>query len=276
MVWALIAYLALFTPSSGNMNSLAPKASLIRVANPPQSSNTRAALQLLQLTNQARAQAGVAPLQLDNGLDAAAQAHANEMAAQGRLEHELPGEAPVMQRLAAKTTLHLDRTGENVADAASLEQAQEVLMNSPPHRQNLLNSAYNVAGMGVARDGDMLYVVQDFGHSVPAYSAGAAEARISARVNDLRAQARLPELQRFDSVAVRQSACSMARADSLKAGTSRARYVLRYANSIADAVPADVAVAIADPAVRALSVGACYARTATYPGGVYWVTLLFN
>ncbi len=33
-----------------------------------------------------------------------------------------------------------------MASAASVELAQEGLMLSPPHRQNLLNPAYNVAG----------------------------------------------------------------------------------------------------------------------------------
>ena len=44
-------------------------------------------------------------------------------------------------------------------------------MLSPPHRANLLNPSYNVIGLGVVRNGDRLYIVQDFGHALPNYSA---------------------------------------------------------------------------------------------------------
>ena len=43
-------------------------------------------------------------------------------------------------------------------------------MLSPPHRENLLDTNYNVAGFGVFRSGGRLYVVEDFGHSLPAYT----------------------------------------------------------------------------------------------------------
>src|SRR5580692_11681653 len=88
---------------------------------------------LFNLANQARAQAGVAPLQVDDGLTQAARAHAAAMAAQHELSHQ-------------------------------------GLMHSPPHRENLLNPGYNVAGFGVVRAGSALYVTQDFAHSLPAYS----------------------------------------------------------------------------------------------------------
>ena len=118
--------------------------------------------ELFDLANQARAQAGAAPLQMDDGLTRAARAHAVQMAGQQQLSHQLTGEPAFALRLAANCTLHLDRAGENVAYAGSVDQVQQGLMHSPTHRENLLNPAYNVAGFGVVRAGFSLYVAQDF------------------------------------------------------------------------------------------------------------------
>ena len=72
---------------------------------------------LFDLANQARAQAGIAPLQMDDGLIQAARAHAAGMAAQQQLSHQFAGEPSLAQRLAANSALHLDQAGENVAYA---------------------------------------------------------------------------------------------------------------------------------------------------------------
>lgn len=231
---------------------------------------------LFDLTNQARAQAGMSPLQLDDGLIQAARAHAAEMAAQQQLSHQFAGEPSLAQRLAANSTLHLDRAGENVAYAGSADQAQQSLMHSPPHRENLLNPAYNVAGFGVVRVGSTLYVAQDFGHSLPAYSPRQAGGVVSGSIARIRQEANLPQLQWMDSDAAEAAACSMARADSLKTPAPRGAYMLRYTTAQPEELPAVAAKAIEDRAVHTFSVGTCYARTNTYPNGVYWVTLVLE
>lgn len=232
--------------------------------------------ELLGLTNQARAQAAMGPLQSDDGLTQAARQHAAEMATQQQLSHQFAGEPSLAQRLAAKCTLHLDQAGENVAYAGSTEQAHQDLMHSPPHRENLLNPAYNVAGFGVVRVGTMLYVAQDFGHSLPAYSPRQAGGIISGTIARVRRQANLPQLQWMDSDAADEAACSMARADSLKKAAPRGAYILRYTTAQPEALPDAASKAIEDRSVRTFSLGTCYSRTSTYPNGVYWVTLVLE
>src|SRR5580698_3440838 len=76
----------------------APPAKVLNVASArqqpspddPSPYDAEAERQLLDLANQARAQAGVAPLQMDDGLTRAARIHAAEMAAQQQLSHQLP------------------------------------------------------------------------------------------------------------------------------------------------------------------------------------------
>jgi uncharacterized protein YkwD len=126
---------------------------------------------LLNLANQARTQAGVPRLTLDAGLCKAARTHAEAMFAAQQLSHQFKGEPSLPQRLAAATQTQLDQEGENVALDFDANEGHQHLMLSPPHRANLLNPAYNVVGLGVVRSGDRLYIVQDFGHALPHYSA---------------------------------------------------------------------------------------------------------
>ena len=91
-------------------------------------------------------------------------AHATEMAAQQQLSHQFPGEPSLLTRLTKNSNLHLDAAAENVAYASTVDQAHDVLMHSPPHRENLLNPGYNVGGFSVVRSGSVLYVTEDFGH----------------------------------------------------------------------------------------------------------------
>ena len=260
-----------------------PSAKVVKVASAQQPSpndsssyDAEGERELLDLANQARAQAGVKPLQIDDGLTQAARAHATAMAGQRQLSHQFAGEAELAQRLAADCALHLDQVGENVGYAGSVDQAQQGFMHSPPHRENLLNPAYNVAGFGVVRAGYSLYVAQDFGHSLPAYSPRQAGGLVSGSIARLRRDANLPQLQWKDSDTAQNAACSMAQADSLKTVAARGLYIVRYTTAQPEILPSGAAKVIEDRAVHTFSVGTCYARSNSYPNGVYWVTLVLQ
>jgi hypothetical protein len=173
--------------------------------------------------------------------------------------------------------LQLDQEGENVALDYDAQHGHEHLMLSPPHRANLLNSAYNVVGLGVVRSGDRLYIVQDFGHALPNYSPIEVKDRIAAAVNEKRRHSGRPELQRRDLLTADDAACSMAQADKL--GTTPVRKlaerftVLTYTSLRPETLPSGATRAISSHHLHSFSIGACYARTDTYPTGVYWVVL---
>ena len=237
---------------------------------------------LLDLANQSRAQAGAPALTLDAGLCQAARAHAEAMFAARQLSHQLDGEPSLPQRLGSATPITLDQEGENVALDFDAADGHKNLMLSPPHRANLLNPAYNVAGLGVVRSGDRLYIVQDFGHALPNYSPAEVKDKIAATVMQARHQANQPALARRDFLskdlpAPDAAACSMAHTDQL--GTSpihqlAQRYtVLTYNSLHPETLPASAAAMLASHNLRSFSIGACYGRTAAYPTGVYWVVL---
>jgi uncharacterized protein YkwD len=240
----------------------------------------RAEQVLLDLANQARAQAGAPLLALDAGLCQAARAHAGAMFAARELSHQFEGEPSLPQRLAGATRTQLDQEGENVALDSDAADGHQHLMLSPPHRANLLNPAYNVVGLGVVRGGDRLYIVQDFGHALPNYSAAEVKEHIAATVAQARHQANQPELARQDLPTADDAACSMAHADKL--GTSPVhqlaqRYtVLTYTSLQPETLPVNAGRVLASHNLRSFSLGTCYARTDTYPAGVYWVVLALD
>jgi uncharacterized protein YkwD len=233
--------------------------------------------ELLRLANSSRHQVGAPPLTLDPGLSQAARIHAQAMLEAHQLSHQFNGEASLAVRLAAITDLQLDEEAENVAVDYNPQQGHEHLMNSPPHRANLLNPAYNVVGLAVMRSGEQIYIVQDFGHAVPAYSTIEWKARVAADVNQARRQSHQSDLQRQDLSTADEAACSMAEADKL--GTApvhklAGRYtVLSYTSLHPEALPDGAARAIAEQNLHDFSVGACYAHTNTYPTGMYWIVL---
>ena len=279
MFWALITVISLHLAAGGAPSHPAPDKTPANSLVVPSDSSTydlQAERQLLEMANAERAHAGLAPLKMDDGLVRAARAHAAEMASQNQLSHQFSGEPSLPQRLAASSTLRLEREGENVAMAGNADQAHQALMSSPPHRDNLLSPNFNVAGFGVFRSGHMLYVAQDFGSSLPSYSVRQAEELVSASVEQLRAQAKMPRLQRVDSGSIQTSACAMAQADSLNAAAPPpGAYMLRYTSMTPEALPVGISKVIAARGLHTYSAGTCYSKTQKYPGGAYWVVLVF-
>src|SRR5258705_3636310 len=137
-----------------------PTPKLLSAALASPSEDSAAESELLELANQRRREAGVAPLRVDEGLTNAARAHARMMVDRQRLSHQFEGERSLMPRL-HDAGLWPNSAGENVAYHASVEKAFESLMQSPPHRQNLLDPDFNVAGMAAFWSGGGLYLGAD-------------------------------------------------------------------------------------------------------------------
>lgn len=238
----------------------------------------QAEIELLQWVNEARAQYGAPPLTATSELIVAARQHALEMLRHEKLSHQFPGEADLKQRLGEWNT-HFDKAGENVAIDFSPEEAQTSLMNSPQHRANLLNPIYNAVGIGIAREGSRLYVVQDFVRTLPKVAGHEAEEQIAARVTRMRQASRLPQLQRQTKPELRQSACDMARRNQVDTrsapATGRPQQVLSYTEMNPDEVPASAGKLITDISIKRYSVGACYTRNQAHPSGAYYVMMLF-
>ena len=180
MLWVLIVLLAMAGNAGGQSSTPAaqtddarpthrstqPTPKLLSSTMPSSAEDRAAESALLELANQRRREAGVPPLRTDKGLTEAARAHARLMVQREQLSHQFDGEPSLMPRL-RESGLHINQAGENVAYNAGPEEAFEALMQSAPHRQNLLDPDFNVAGMAAFWSRGRLYVVQDFAHQLP-------------------------------------------------------------------------------------------------------------
>ncbi|MGB6247806.1 MAG: CAP domain-containing protein [Terriglobales bacterium] len=246
--------------------------------------------ELLEAANKSRGLAGASPLRMDESLREAARAHALRMVASDRLEHQLPGEPSLLERIAQVTSpdsplhdslkkaLKVDRAGENIAHATCALGANEALMRSAPHRQNLLDRGFNIAGIAAIWSKGRLYVVQDFAREVPSYSGEQSRKLIARSVDDVRQQAGLPELAQLSPPNLDEAACKLATQNRPNAHLISTAYsnrrIIAYTESHPETLPPGALRLLRDPGVRQFAVGSCYARNAAYPTGMYWVAIL--
>jgi uncharacterized protein YkwD len=239
--------------------------------------DAQAEAQLLKLANQDRAVAGLPALTLDRGLTEAARNHAFAMAKAQQLSHQFAGEAALTRRIADVTDLRIDQAGENVALDFDVESAQDHLMKSPPHRANLLDSGFNVAGFAVVRASGRLYVVQDFARKFSTYNLHQTESMIAGALNQWRSQHGLSALAVNAPAEIRDAACGMAQTNTLTTRTirdlSQRHAVMTYTQAQPEVLPAGISSVLSKPQVKQISIGACFARGEKYPNGVYWVAL---
>ncbi|MGW2212159.1 CAP domain-containing protein [Streptomyces sp. NPDC001781] len=116
---------------------------------------------VVELVNAERAKAGCSPVQLNSTLTRAAQAHSADMAAHKTMSHTGSDGSDPGSRITA-AGYRWSAYGENVAFGYSTpEQVMAGWMNSPGHRENILNCSYKEIGVGLAQPGS--YWTQDFG-----------------------------------------------------------------------------------------------------------------
>jgi uncharacterized protein YkwD len=232
----------------------------------------------LEAANKNRKLAGIAPLRMEESLREAARAHARRMVESERLEHQLAGEPSLLQRIAWASSLKIDRAGENIAFANGAPRVNEALMRSAPHRKNLLDGKFNIAGIAAFWSKGRLYVVQDFAHEVTSYSANQSGQRVGRAVDRTRQLAGLPELVQLSPPNLNEAACSLAEEmrpnARLIATAYNNRKIVTYTESHPDVLPEEALQLLRDPNIRKFAVGSCYARNAAYPTGTYWVAIL--
>ena len=86
-------------------------------------------------------------------LNTKAQAWAEKLAREGRLSHST---------LAAGVPSCWQSLAENVGSGSSAAAVQDQFMASSAHRANVLSTAWNWVGVGYAKNGSRVYVVQVF------------------------------------------------------------------------------------------------------------------
>lgn len=117
---------------------------------------------MLELVNQARAQAGLPPLSPDPVLTQLARMKSQDMVDKGYFSHYSPtfGLPYQMEVNAGIRARHMG--AENLGSGPNVEMAHYLLMASPGHRSNILNPNFTEIGIGVAHNGTGVVTTQLF------------------------------------------------------------------------------------------------------------------
>lgn len=128
----------------------------------------RVRAEMLAEVNALRRKAGAPELRMNAALQKAAQAHAQDMLERGFFAHKSPGNTTVRER-ATKAGYKWRNIGENIAEGQkSVDEVVATWMDSPGHRQNMLEPKFREIGIGLVtgkgRDGEYRVIwVQNFG-----------------------------------------------------------------------------------------------------------------
>lgn len=120
-----------------------------------------AGVQITLLVNEERVAAGLPTLTWSSALTDVAVGYATEMATEGFFSHTSPRTGDVGDRLDS-AGISFRSAGENLAWGPTVDRIHIGLMNSPTHRNNILNGGFRNVGIGVVRGPLGLMVVQIF------------------------------------------------------------------------------------------------------------------
>lgn len=229
--------------------------------------------EIVRLVNAERAKAGLPALTVDERLTRIAREHSQLLLANRRLSHQFSGEPDLRHRVIA-SGLRFDASGENVGFDASAVLAHRSLMNSPPHRANILDPNFSVIGIGVVRSGDNIYVTQDFARRLVELSPDQAESLVIQGFADLRRSNGAKPLPLVRNNSLRELACHMAREDRLETDLARdipnVRSVLVWTAAQPQKLPAEFDK-LRTSRFSGWSLGACFASSNRYPNPVWWM-----
>jgi uncharacterized protein YkwD len=110
--------------------------------------------QFIAKMNAARQSAGLRPYSVASDLTSVARGHSNQMAQRQQLYHN-PSLTSDVQNWQA--------VGENVGEGPTVDDIHQAFMNSPEHRDNILDHDFTQVGVGVTVDSHgTVWVTEDF------------------------------------------------------------------------------------------------------------------
>ena len=202
---------------------------------------------LFQAANAERTQRGLPELRWDDALYRAATNHAIEMARRQSISHRYPEEAELSVR-GQQAGAHFSVIAENVAEAPTAVRIHSAWMDSPGHRENLLDPRLDSIAISVIRRDGQLYAVQDFERSVADLSYTDQENAVAALLNAVAPLQMAP-----DSTDARRT-CAM---ETGYAGSRRPTVVFRYTAGDLERLPEALSAKAASGKYHEAAVGAC-------------------
>jgi uncharacterized protein YkwD len=238
-------------------------------------SSSPAEQQILDQLNMQRQKAGFAALAWNDQVAEAARRHSQTMAENGGISHQFTGEAALPERVAA-LGVRFTVSAENVARTEYVEDVHLALMNSPGHRANMLNPAYNAIGIGVVEHKGKIYVTQDFVYQVQEYS----EAQFStAFAEAYTANPKSRGGARIDSQPdplLHDLACATDGDASKLSGRVEGTYLVVFNASEPRRLPQQLLDRAAESRSQRLSFGVCFRPDTEHGYANFWVVAAFD
>jgi len=214
MYWKKVCILALLTlfivaerTSNGYAWSVFPEAHAFKASG----GNIARSEELLYLVNQYRTAHGLPSLTMDARLVGLAQEHAEEMAKQGVISHDLlSGNLSVRMRNAG---YKYKMVRENLARSRTISYAHYAWLESPSHKSNILAADVSHIGIGIAkgdpatRYGDYLFIVEIFASPRKDYEPSQIKESLMDRIEKLRQES--PVSTKHDSTLEKMAAGSL-------------------------------------------------------------------
>ena len=119
--------------------------------------------QLLELLNGERSKRGLNLLKIDKVLKQLALGHSRKMSREQKLSHDFPGYPSLAERM-RKSGLYFTSAGENVSFSNTFVASyiHKGFMDSPPHRQRILDHEYSHCGITIVESAKGFWVTQEF------------------------------------------------------------------------------------------------------------------
>jgi uncharacterized protein YkwD len=204
--------------------------------------------QLFEALNHERATHSLPALRWDDALFKAARLHALRMVNLNQLEHQLPNEPNLEERLAAAGA-RFSVISENIAIGPNPNTIHSGWMDSPGHRKNILDARLNSVGIAVVRGTGGLFAVQDFSHSIANLSVEQQEQAVAA----------LLVARGFQIAGTVEDARKSCESHKPNTG-SPVRSMMWFETTDLTALPEDVARKVQSEPYRKVTVGACNAK----------------
>jgi uncharacterized protein YkwD len=240
-----------------------------------QSNLSQDELRLLTLLNKEREKAGLSKLQWDTHLAESARLHTQKMVEHQDLSHQFSGEPSLGERVGA-TDLRFNSVAENVALAPTIDEIHQGLMNSPPHRANILNPKYNSVGFGIALSHDGLYVTQNFANVLPTYSAQEFRDAVISAFNQARRANHVPEIDARPDERLDKAACTgNVNPNQLIHDLPGVTDLVVFTASVPQKLPTHMQNAAGDRTFHRMNIGVCFKPGPAHGFGSFYVVAAF-
>lgn len=233
---------------------------------------------LLEWVNKERTDRKLGPLNLSADLRKVAEGHSRDMASRRKLTHLSSGRKSFEDRLLDAGMFFIE-IGENVATSETFDGAfiHQGFMDSPEHRDNILNPNFDTIGISVVYANDnKYYVTQDFIQSLDVLEEEDATKFFQDEIDRIRKKNALPALsfQKTANIFAQRHAKKKAAGQRLlNVANFFGETHVHFITTPRLTIPENVSREIASGIYESGGIGAWFGRLPEYPGGTYLITL---